>query len=70
MDDARCLDVHVDYGNMAGYFVRIDVELPVDALYEARRDDEGPMGWLGVTADEADALVQRLSESARKVREL
>lgn len=28
------------------------------------------MGWLGISADEADDLARRLSEVAKKVREL
>ena len=65
-----CLDVNVDYGTGAGYFIRLDVELPADALYSALRDDGGPMGWLGITADDAEALALRLSELAREVRAL
>jgi hypothetical protein len=51
-------------------FIRLDVELPADALCEAQRDDGGPKGWLGISADEADALALRLSEMAREVRAL
>jgi hypothetical protein len=40
------------------------------ALYEAHRDDGGPKGWLGVSADEADALALRLTEMASEVRAL
>lgn len=35
--DAARLDVNVDYGNVVGYFVRIDVELPRDSLYPTTR---------------------------------
>ena len=70
MDDARCLDVNVDYGTVAGYFIRLDFALPANALSNVRRDDGGPMGWLGITADEADALALRLSDVARQVRAL
>ena len=70
MNDAQCLDTNIDYGTAAGYFIRLDVELPTDALYEAQGDDGGPKGWLGVSADEADALALRLTEMASEVRAL
>jgi hypothetical protein len=70
VNDARCLDINIDYGTAAGYFIRLDVELPADALYEAQRDDGGPRGWLGVSPDEADALALRLTKMASEVRAL
>jgi hypothetical protein len=64
--DAELIGAEVDYGDRNGYFVRVDVELPRDAIYTV---DGGPTGWLALTADEADALAQLLRERAEQVRQ-
>jgi hypothetical protein len=66
-NDASRLDANVDYGNIIGYFVRIDVELPPDALY-ARTESGSPSGWLALSPDEADAFAAELTLVAELVR--
>jgi hypothetical protein len=59
---------NVDYGHGSGFFVRVDVELPKATLYRGQRSDGGPMGFLSLSAEEAESLATRLSEVARRVR--
>lgn len=66
-NDASRLDANVDYGNVIGYFVRVDVELPPDTPYP-RTDGGSPSGWLGLSPDEADAFAAELAEAAEQVR--
>jgi hypothetical protein len=66
-NDASRLDANVDYGNIIGYFVRIDVELPPDALH-ARTESDSPSGWLALSPDEADAFAAELTLAAELVR--
>lgn len=67
--DAECVEANVDYGNVSGYLVRLDVEIPPAAL-NGRREDGGPMGCLLLTHDEAERLGQQLLARAARVREL
>ncbi len=67
--DASCLDANVDYGHGSGFFVRVDVELPQATLYPGQRNDGGPMGFLSLTAEEAESLATKLAEMSRRVRE-
>ena len=67
--DAQLVTAEVDWGHIIGYFVRLDVELPRDALYAAEGvDGGGPQGWLALTPDEADALADHLRERAEQAR--
>jgi len=67
--DAACVEANVDYGNASGYMVRLDVEIPHDAL-AGRRDDGGPMGCLLLSHDEAERLGHQLLARAARVRKL
>ena len=67
--DAECVEANVDYGNICGYVVRLDVEIPRDAL-NGHRNDGGPMGHLLVTPDEAERLAQQILRRAAEVRKL
>jgi len=67
--DAACVEANVDYGNVSGYLVRLDVEIPPAAL-NGWREDGGPMGCLLLSHDEAEALGQQLLARAARVREL
>ena len=67
--DAACVEANVAYGNASGYQVRLDVEIPHDAL-NGRREDGGPMGCLLLSHDEAERLGQQLLARAATVREL
>lgn len=62
------LEANVDHGNSSGYFVRVDVELPLDALYPQSLDGI-TRGWLGLSPDEADTLAGQLADMARRARE-
>ena len=64
------ISAEVDFGDVAGYFVLIDLEIPRDALYRSARDDGGPMGYLVLTAEEADRFAAQLQERAERVRGL
>lgn len=66
------LDANVDYGNVAGHFVRIDVTLRRDSLYPPADDgDSGPVtGYVVLSADEALAFADLLRERAERVGEL
>jgi hypothetical protein len=66
--DADRLDVNVDYSNLGGYFVRVDIELPNDARYPAA-EGAPATGWLGLTPDEADAFAARLGDMAHRARQ-
>ena len=60
MDDADArFEANIDFGNVAGYFVRLDTE------------DEGRSGagaWIGLTADEAEQLAEALRARAKEIR--
>jgi hypothetical protein len=60
------LDAHVDYGNVVGRFVRVDVRLRRDSLYEG--DGELVTGSVALSAEEAIAFADRLREQAERVR--
>jgi hypothetical protein len=66
--EGDCLDANVDYSNKGGYFVRVDVELPINAVAQGRRDDGGPTGWLWLSPDDADRLAAKLTAAAQGVR--
>jgi len=51
-------DAHVDYGNVSGYFVRLDIE------------EEGKWHWVALTAEEARRLAKRLLAQAEQVESL
>ena len=70
MSDEEFVEPQVDYGNVSGYWVRLDVEIPVGQPYHGSRDDGGPMGYLALSPDEADRLARRLVERAKQVRDL
>ena len=67
--DAACLEANVDYANVTGYVVRLDVEIPADAM-NGSREDGGPMGHLLVTPDEAERLAQFILARAAEARTL
>jgi hypothetical protein len=67
-EPAKQLDAHVDYGNVAGRFVRVDVALPRDSLYE--RDADVVTGYVALSAEEAIAFADELRELAGRVRAL
>jgi hypothetical protein len=67
--DAACVEANIDYGNAAGYLVRLDVEIPRTAL-NGRREGGGPVGCLLLNHDEAERLGQQLLARAARVREL
>ena len=65
-DVDKHLDANVDYGNVVGHFVRVDVTLPRDALYEAT--DDGPVtGYVALSADEAIEFADLLRERAERI---
>ena len=66
--DASHLDANVDYRKVSGFFVRIDVELPSDALYSSRTAGL-TCGWLGLSPDETDAFAAQLTRMAERARE-
>ena len=70
MADSSLISVEVDFGDVAGYFVRIDLQIPCDALYRSTRDDGGPMGYLVLTAEQAERFAAELQERAERVRGL
>lgn len=67
--DADCVEANVDFGNVSGYVVRLDVEIPPEAV-NGRRADGGPMGCLLLTHDEARQLGEQLLARAAEVRGL
>lgn len=70
-DDERYLEAHVDFGNVMGYFVRLDVEVPPETLTAgfAGPDDDVPHGHLALSPERAEALAAQLVERAKGVRE-
>jgi hypothetical protein len=61
------LDANVDYGDVAGHFIRVDVTLPRDALYP-HADDGGPVaGYVVLSAQEAIAFADELRERAERI---
>lgn len=66
--EGDCLDANVDFSAKAGYFVRVDVELPQDAVSRIQRDDGGPTGWLRLTPEDAEELAAKLVAAASGVR--
>jgi hypothetical protein len=64
--DAESLDANVDHGRLTGYFVRIDVDLPV--LYPQPKPGCAASGYLALTPDEADTFAHRLADIATKTR--
>jgi predicted aspartyl protease len=67
--EGECLDANVDYGTVGGYFVRVDVELPADAVSTRTREDGGPTGWLDLSPKDAESLAARLLTAAKRVRD-
>jgi hypothetical protein len=67
--DADCVEAFVDYGNVPGYLVRLNVEIPKDAT-AGNREDGGPMGMLLLTHDEAESLAHQLLAVAAEGRRL
>ncbi|MEO6412134.1 MAG: hypothetical protein ABIO48_06060 [Pedococcus sp.] len=67
--DADCVEAHVDYGNVSGYIVRLDVEIPREAM-AGHRVDGGPTGMLLLTEEEAESLAQQLLAVAEEIRRL
>jgi hypothetical protein len=59
-------DANVDYGKRSGYFVRLDVELE---FFDGHFYGPGHVGWLGMTAEDAERLGALLIERARVVRQ-
>jgi len=61
------VDANVDYGNISGYFVRLDIEIPIHGL--SHQPGERPVsGYLILTPDEADDLSRLLAERASAAR--
>jgi hypothetical protein len=56
--EEQAADANVDYGNISGYFVRLDIE------------EEGKSHWVALTADEARRLAKRLLTQADRVESL
>jgi hypothetical protein len=56
--EEQAADANVDYGNISGYFVRLDIE------------EEGKSHWVALTADEARRLAKRLLTQAEHVESL
>jgi hypothetical protein len=71
-DDDPQLDANVDYGNVTGHFVRVDVALRRDALYPSAEDgDSDPVtGYVALSAEEAIAFADLLRERAERVGSL
>ena len=68
--DAANLDANVDYGNVSGHVVRVDVDLPRDVLYPSPVEGAVASGALLLSADEAEAFGQRLIWQAGEVKRL
>jgi hypothetical protein len=64
VDGEPRVTAEVDYGNVAGYFVRLDFSV---ADVEQGRPD-GDWHYIALTPDEADALGKRLHETADRAR--
>ena len=71
-DDDPQLDANVDYGNVTGHFVRVDVALRRDSLYSSDGDgDSDPItGYVALSAEEAIAFADLLRERAERVGSL
>lgn len=67
--DRECLEANVDYGNRSGYIVRLDVEIPAQAV-NGRAEDGGPAGCLLLTYQETEDLANQLLSVASRVRDL
>jgi hypothetical protein len=63
------LDANVDYGNVAGHFVRVDVMLQRDSLYPP--DDDGDSGsvagYVALSPEEAIEFAELLRERAERI---
>ena len=68
LDDARYLDANVDFGNLVGYFVRLDVEVPQETFTTELPgpDDSVPHHWLALSPDRPKALGASLIEMAAR----
>jgi hypothetical protein len=67
-DVDRQLDANVDYGGLAGHFVRVDVTLRSDSLYPPADGDGGSVsGFLALSADEAVAFADLLRKRAERI---
>jgi hypothetical protein len=66
------LDANVDYGDVAGHFVRVDVTLPRDSLYSPVNagDSESVRGYIALSAEGAIAFADLLRERAERITEL
>ena len=72
-EDEPQLDANVDYGNVTGHFVRVDVALRRDALYSSSADggESDPItGYVALSAEEAIAFADLLRERAERVGSL
>ena len=58
MPEEPKVEANVDFGPVAGYFVRLDIE------------EEGNWHWVALTADEARGLAKRLVIQAEQVESL
>lgn len=67
MDDEPRVDANVDFSTVSGYFVRLDVELE---SYEGSALGPGHLGWVTLSASEAEALAEVLRKRVEQVREL
>lgn len=69
MDDGELIEPQVDYGNRAGYWVRVDVTLPRSSLDRPVQGGDGPVeGSIALSADEAEELARLLTLRAEQVR--
>jgi hypothetical protein len=68
-DEGKQLDANVDYGNVVGHFVRVDVALRRDSLYppDDDGDSEPVTGYVALSAEEAIAFADVLRERAERV---
>ena len=68
--DRECLEANVEYGNRSGYIVRLDVEMPAQAVNG--RSEDGGAGWppAAVRHQEAEDLAHQLLTVASRVRDL
>jgi hypothetical protein len=66
------LDANVDYGNVTGHFVRVDVTLLRDSLFSPVDvgDSEPVRGYVALSAEEAIAFADLLRERAARIVEL
>jgi hypothetical protein len=69
-DADKQLDVSVDYGNLSGRFVRVDVTLRSDSLYpsgDGDGDGGSVSGFVALSADEAVAFADLLRDRAGRI---